>query len=91
MASKYEQEQMQVRERLDALNQTLSAQENQQENNIRFLKTIRQYTEAESITRQMLVELIEKIVIFTGTGRGKDRDQRIDIYYRINGLVDSNN
>jgi len=91
MASKYEQEQVQVRERLDALNQQLSAQENQQENNIRFLKTIRQYTEAESITRQMLVELMEKIVIFTGTGRGKDRDQRIDIYYRINGLVDSNN
>ena len=46
---------------------------------------------AKDRKRQMLVELIEKIVIFTGTGRGRDRDQRIDIYYRINGLIDSNN
>jgi esterase/lipase len=89
MASKYEQEQIQVRERLDTLTNALTAQESQQDNNIRFLKAVRQYTEAESITRQMLVELIEKIVIFNGNGKGKDRDQQIDIYYRIKGLVDS--
>jgi hypothetical protein len=89
MALKYEQEQTQVRERLNILNQQLTTQETQQDGNIRFLKAVRQYTDVETITRQMLVELVDKIVIFNGTGKGKHRDQQIDIYYRINGLVDS--
>jgi hypothetical protein len=89
MVSKYEQERTQVSERLDALNQSLADKESAKENTAAFLKTIRQYTEAETITRQMLVELIDKIVIHNGTGERSYRSQQIDIHYRINGLVDT--
>ena len=90
MSSQYEQEQSQMRERLNMISQSLTAQDSQNENNDRFVEVVRQYTDVEIITRKMLVSLIDKIVIFNGTGRGKERNLQIDIHYRFSGLVDSN-
>jgi maltodextrin utilization protein YvdJ len=90
ISAKYEQELKQVRERLGTLIQTISERENQTENNIRFLESIQKYTDVEEITRSMLVELVDKIVIFNGEGKGKNRQQQIDIYYRFSGIVDVN-
>jgi hypothetical protein len=88
VSAKYEAELRQVRERLNTLEQTLSERENQTENNVRFLEAIAKYTDIEEITRPMLVELIDRIVVYNGEGKGKNRQQQVDIYYRFSGVVD---
>ena len=53
-----------------------------------FLETVRRYTDATTITKRMVAELIDHIDVFETEGIGKNRTQRIVIYYRFVGYVE---
>ena len=89
MSAKYEQESAQINKRLDELKCRMAAESDRADNAFRFLTAVQKYTGAQTITRPMLVELVEKIVVHNAAGRGKDRKQRIDIYFRFDWAVDS--
>ena len=44
--------------------------------------------EMQTLTPILLRELIEKIEVFPVEGKGKDRTQRVIIYYRFVGRLD---
>lgn len=52
-----------------------------------FLKMARKYTSFEELSRGMLHDLIEKIVIHEGDKSSGHRQQKIDIYYTFIGEV----
>jgi DNA invertase Pin-like site-specific DNA recombinase len=89
MATKYEQELTQVTAKLDDISRKMNAESDRTDNAVRFLTAVRKYTDIKEVTRPMLIELVEKIVIHNAIGRGKDRKQRIDIHFRFEWTVDS--
>lgn len=89
MSAKYERELAQINKRLDELTRKMTAESDRADNAVRFLTAVQKYTDAQTITRPMLIELVEKIVVHNATGRGKTRKQKLDIYFRFNWPIDS--
>ena len=52
------------------------------------MKAIRQFMRMERLTAPLLRELIDHIDVFETEGTGKNRTQRIVIYYRFVGYVE---
>jgi hypothetical protein len=88
MSAKYEKEQSGLKERLAALELAVNEQRDAAGDAMQFLQAVRPYTEAETLTRQMLINLVDKIVVHEGSGRGKNRTQKIEIYFRFIGVAD---
>ncbi|NQP14305.1 DUF4368 domain-containing protein [Streptococcus suis] len=61
--------------------EVLVSQTESTQNTDKFMRTIRQYTKLENLTTQ----LIDKIVIYQPTGRGKNRQVTIELHYRFIG------
>jgi hypothetical protein len=63
---------------------------NQRKENVQlFLTAIRKYTIATDVTREMLVDIFDKIIVHEATGdhRNGTREQTIDFYYRYIGEI----
>lgn len=63
---------------------------NQQVNIDNFLKAVKKYQYVEDISEfsvEMMNELIDKIICYEGTGKGKNRLQRLDIYWNGIGMI----
>jgi hypothetical protein len=73
-----------ISEHKDRINQTaekVSDAEN-------FVRITQKYTSISSLDRELIGDLIDKIVVYEATGgRTKDRRQRVDIHYRYLGDV----
>jgi type IV secretory pathway VirJ component len=80
-------EQKQIKERLKVLEDILSHVTEKQENTAKFLELVREYTDIQELTKPILNELIDKVVVFDAEKARGDRVQRIDIYYRFVGLI----
>jgi hypothetical protein len=52
---------------------------------LELLQAVQIYTDVETLTRQMLLDLVDKIVIHEGEGFGKSRKQKIEVYFRFIG------
>ena len=52
-----------------------------------FVLAVKRFMEMESLTPQIVRELIEKIVVHQYEGTGKNRTQQIEIYYRFIGSI----
>jgi DNA invertase Pin-like site-specific DNA recombinase len=56
-----------------------------------FAATIAKYTEATELTREMVLDLIDRIVVYEATGtRGSKRHQDVDVYFRFIGRLPDN-
>lgn len=80
-------EQVQLKERLKLLEDQLNQAASQHENTTRFLERVRAYTNMQELTKPILNELIDKVVVFDAEKINGKRVQRIDIYYRFVGLI----
>lgn len=80
-------EQAQLKERLKLLDDQLQQAENKQENTTRFLERVRAYTDMKELTKPILNELIDKVVVYDAEKINGKRVQRIDIHYRFVGLL----
>ena len=53
-----------------------------------FIKAIRKFMEMRTLTNQILRELIDHIDVYEVEGRGKNRTQRLVIYYKFVGYLE---
>lgn len=85
LSADYEQEQRDLRVKIQAFQEQLAEMDSKTVNIGSFLKMARKYTSFEELTPGMLHDLIEKIVIHEGDKSSGHRQQRIDIYYTFIG------
>ncbi|MDR1706165.1 MAG: recombinase family protein [Clostridiales bacterium] len=53
-----------------------------------FAEAVSKYTDAEVLTREMVLDLVEKVVVHEPVGtRGPKRHQKVDIYFRFIGQL----
>ena len=53
-----------------------------------FIDLAKRYTDFSELTTPMLNEFIEKIIVHEGSGRGKQRRQRLDFYFNFIGAIE---
>ena len=53
-----------------------------------FIKAIRKFMEMRTLTNQILRELIDHIDVYEVEGKGKNRTQRLVIYYKFVGYLE---
>ena len=86
---KYQDEQIDLEEKISMLKTKLSQSAETEKNAERWISLIRKYTGVTELTSTLLNELIEKIVIHQGTTTEDGfRDQEIEVYYRFIGKID---
>lgn len=88
LSHKYEEERMELRERIAACEQKLDALDREQHRKDAFLAAIRKFMEMGTLTAPLLQELIDHIDVYETEGTGKNRTQRIVIYYRFVGYIE---
>jgi len=87
--SGYITEQNEVADKMQELETKLAAENNDKENARLFLEQLEKHTVSEELTREKILDLIDKIVVFEATGdrRKGNRQQDIQIHYRFIGKL----
>ncbi len=88
LSHKYEAERMELKAKIKALRQKLSECGQRESERESFTSAIREFMRMDRLTAPLLRELIDRIEVFETEGRGKNRTQRIIIYYRFVGYVE---
>lgn len=87
LASRYETERMELKAKVGSIRDELSAMGTAQKGRDTFLAAVRRFMDMETLTAPLLQELIDRIEVHEVEGRGKNRTQRIVIYYRFVGYL----
>ena len=88
MSQKYEIERMELKTRIADLRRRLDEAENLKIGQESFVKAIRRFLTMQTLTRPLLQELIDHIDVYETEGTGKNRTQRVVIYYRFVGYIE---
>ena len=88
LANRYETERMDLKAKIGSIRDELSAMGTAQRGRDTFLAAVRRFMDMETLTAPLLQELIDRIEVHEVEGRGKNRTQRIVIYYRFVGYLD---
>ena len=87
MYAGYEAEQALLADDLKRLETLLEDEQSSRDNTRRFLKLVKKYTDVSELTAEIVRVFIDRIVIHQAVGYGKNRTQKIDIYYNFIGLL----
>lgn len=87
LCDSYEAEQAELKEKVQTASETLGVKMKSTHNIEKFMTTIRKYTQLEKLTPKIINELIDKIIIHQPIGRGKNRQIKLEIYYRFIGDI----
>ena len=88
MSKRYEQEQGENAKKIKALRLELKKDESKRMDIDDFLETVRRYTDATTITKRMVVELIDHIEVYHAEKQDGVTNQRVVIYYNCIGAFD---
>ena len=88
LSHEYEVERMELKEKIGALRDKLTALDGQQHKKDAFLAAVRKFMEMGTLTAPLLRELIDHIDVYQTEGTGKDRTQRLAIHYRFVGYIE---
>ena len=88
MSKRYEQEQGENAKKIKALRLELKKDESKRMDIDDFLETVRQYTDATTITKRMVAELIDHIEVYHAEKQDGITNQRVVIYYNCIGAFD---
>ena len=88
MAKRYEQEQGENAKKIKALRLELKKDESKRMDIDDFLETVRRYTDATTITKRMVAELIDHIEVYHAEKQDGITNQRVDIHYNCIGAFD---
>ncbi len=88
LVSRYETERMELKAKVGSIRDELSAMGTAQRGRDTFLAAVRRFMDMDTLTAPLLQELINRIVVHEVEGTGKNRTQRIVIYYRFVGYLD---
>ena len=81
----YQMEQKDIVAKIAALETRLSAQQDESDSIARFLSVVSECKETDELTREFLLDFVEKIMVFEGSGARGQRQQKIEIVYRFIG------
>ncbi len=88
LSHKYEEERMELKGRIADCREKLDALDREKYRKEAFLTAIRKFMEMGTLTAPLLHELIDHIDVYETEGTGKNRTQRIVIYYRFVGYIE---
>lgn len=88
LSHKYEVERMELKAKISDLRNKLMQSGEKQKEREHFISAIRKFMQMERLTAPLLRELIDRIEVFETEGVGKNRTQRIVIYYRFVGYIE---
>ena len=88
MSKRYEQEQGENAKKIKALRLELKKDESKRMDIDDFLGTVRRYTDATTITKRMVAELIDHIEVYHAEKQDGITNQRVDIHYNCIGAFD---
>ena len=88
MSKRYEQEQGENAKKIKALRLELKKDASKRMDIDDFLETVRRYTDAATITKRMVAELIDHIEVYHAEKQDGVTNQRVVIYYNCIGAFD---
>ena len=85
----YISEQDDITQKISSLEESLNTESQDKENVSLFVEQMRKYTPLTELTREVILDLIEKIIISEPEGEYKSRNrvQEIEIFYRFIGKI----
>ena len=88
MSHKYEVERTELKGKISELRKKLSSTQEITKGKDMFLNAVRSFMEMETLTAPLAKELIDHIDVYEAEGKGKNKTQRIVIYYRFVGYIE---
>ena len=88
MSQKYEAERLELKNKISRLRKDLAESDSLKIGQQLFVNAVRRFLDIQVLTRPLLQELIDHIDVFETEGTGKNRTQRIAIYYRFVGYIE---
>ena len=88
LSHKYEVERMELKAKIAECKERLRQLAENNRNKENFISAVRKFMEMKELTPALLHELIERIEVYETEGTGKNRTQRIMIYYRFVGYIE---
>ena len=88
MSKRYEQEQGENAKKIKAQRLEMKKDESKRMNIDDFLETVRRYTDATTITKRMVAELIDHIEVYHAEKQDGITNQRVVIHYNCIGAFD---
>ena len=88
MSHKYEMERTELKGKITELRKKLSNTQETTKGKDMFLNAVRSFMEMETLTAPLAKELIDHIDVYESEGKGKNKTQRIVIYYRFVGYIE---
>ena len=87
LSGKYETEQTVLKTKITELQGKLDSTKNTTDNMIKLFSAIARYVDVDSLDRGILNEFIEKIVVHEATEKRVNRKQKLEIHYRLVGVL----
>lgn len=87
LSADYENEQRKIKEEIQRLQNLIDEGEQERYDLNQFLKNVRKYTDPETLTAEMVNELIDKIIVHAPDKSSGHRKQKIEIYYKAVGII----
>lgn len=91
LSHKYEKERMDLKAKIADTRHKIEELKNNNSEYEKFISAIRRFMQMDNLTSPLLRELIDHIDVFETEGMGKNRTQRIVIYYRFIGYIELSN
>ena len=88
MSHKYELERTELKGKISELRKRLSSTQETTKGKDMFIGAVRKFMEMKTLTAPLAKELIDHIDVYESEGKGKNKTQRIVIYYRFVGYIE---
>ena len=88
LSREYNEERNRLKERIIVLQEKLKDLDDRRYERDKFVRAIRRCMEMKMLTKNLLTELIDRIEVHETEGVGKNRTQRVVIYYRFVGYLE---
>jgi len=85
LLAEYDEEQSALEATISELQTLINSSESDKLKTDNFIAMVKRYTDFETLTTPMLNEFVEKLVVYNGDKRGKERNQRVDVYMNFIG------
>ena len=88
LSREYADEREQLKKKILNLRKKLTEMNERESEREEFIRAIRKFMEMRALTKQVLNELIDHIDVYEVQGTGKNKTQRLVIYYKFVGYLD---
>ncbi len=88
LSAVYEKEQIEIEEKINALNTAIKTNRENETNAENFVETIKNYADITELNAAILNTLIDKIVVHEAEIIDGEKVQKLDVYYKFVGILD---